>query len=83
MVSNDLLHPQPAQKFRIFEGIFDLLSKLSNFQQHNMLCSKRGASLVCLFLKFKYSLLVKRILFLLNAAFATAIFDLISRVHLL
>jgi hypothetical protein len=28
-------------------------------------------------------LLVKRILFLLNAAFATAIFDLISRVHLL
>jgi hypothetical protein len=34
------------------------------------------------FLKFKSSVLVKRYFFLLNAAFAMEILDLISQVHL-
>src|SRR5215510_124590 len=34
------------------------------------------------FLKFKSSVLVKRFFFLMNAAFAMAILDLISQVHL-
>jgi hypothetical protein len=34
------------------------------------------------FLKLQSQLLVKRVFFLLNAAFAVAILDLISRVHL-
>jgi len=33
------------------------------------------------FIQFKFSLLVKRFFFLLNAAFAMEILDLISRVH--
>ena len=37
---------------------------------------------ISFFLKFKSNLLVKRVFFLLNAAFAMAILDLISRVHL-
>ena len=37
---------------------------------------------ISFFLKFKSNLLVKRVFFLLNVAFATAILDLISRVHL-
>ena len=38
--------------------------------------------LTSFFLKFKSNLLVKRFFFLLNAAFAMAILDLISHVHL-
>ena len=38
--------------------------------------------LISFLIKFKSSLLVKRVLFLLNAAFATASLDLISRVHI-
>ena len=37
---------------------------------------------ISFFLKFKSNLLVKRVFFLLNAAFAMAILDLISRVQL-
>ena len=37
---------------------------------------------ISFFLKFKSNLLAKRVFFLLNAAFAMTILDVISRVHL-
>jgi hypothetical protein len=37
---------------------------------------------ICFFLKFKSIVLVKRALFMLNAAFSMEIFDLISQVYL-
>ena len=42
----------------------------------------KGLLISSFFLKFKSNLLVKRVFFLLNAAFAMAILDLISRIHL-
>jgi hypothetical protein len=51
-------------------GIYNLLSEVPKFQHHKKLSSKCN------------SLLVKRVFFLLNAVFAVAILDLISRVRL-
>jgi hypothetical protein len=36
MVSNDLLHPSSNTTFQNFPGISDLLSEVSNFQDHKM-----------------------------------------------
>jgi hypothetical protein len=63
----DLFHPSPAPHFKTFQVFSDLLPKASGFQHHIKLCSK-----------FKSNMLVKRALFLLNAAFAMAVLDLIS-----
>jgi hypothetical protein len=59
--------------------ISDLIFEVSKFQHHTKLCSKCSISPVS---SFKLNLLVKRVFFLLNAAFAMKILNLISRVHL-
>ena len=45
-VRADLLHPSAAPRFKTFQSISDLLSEMSKFQHHKMLCSKCSISLV-------------------------------------
>jgi hypothetical protein len=66
----DLLHPSPPAHFKTSE-VFMIFFEVSKFKHF-----------VTLFLKFTSNLLVNRVFFLLNVAFAVAILDFISHVHL-
>jgi hypothetical protein len=65
--------------FQNFLDISDLFSEVSTFQHHTKLCSKCSTLLVS---SLDLSPLPAKVFFLLNAALAMAILDLISRVHL-
>ena len=67
--------------FQNFPNIFNLLSEVSNFQHHKMMCSK------CKILTFSSLIFspifhLKKVFFLLNAALSVAILYFISRVQL-
>ena len=66
--------------FQNFPGTSDVLSEVSKFQHHTKLCIKRSTAVVSS-LKTEVQFTGENV-FLLNAAFATAILYLTSRVHL-
>jgi hypothetical protein len=76
----DLLHRSSAPQFKNFQVFLISCPKrpgLSTIQTMNQI-----KHFTIFFLKFKSSVLVKRVFLSLNAAFAMAILDLISHVHL-
>jgi hypothetical protein len=76
----DLLHPSPAPNFTTVSGISHLLSDVLSFSTIQSYDS--NVALFNVFLKCKSNFLVERVFFLLNAAFAIAILDLIPCVQL-
>ena len=75
----DLVHLSPAAHFKTFQIFLIYYPKCPSFS--TIQCYAPNVTLTRFFLKFKFSLLVKRV-FLLNAAFATEILYLISRLYL-
>ena len=76
----DLFHPSPAPHFKTFQVFLICSPKRPSFSTIKAMFQMQHFT--SLFLKFKYNLLVKRVFFLLNTAFAMVILDLISNVHL-